>query len=69
MYEKDMSVVLSSMVEFLGGDEEDLPPLYCFVDHMPAAECITNFITSKVRVCRFRFVLSLGPLLKLVTID
>ena len=44
-----MAGIFHSLVEFLGGDEEDLPPLYVVADHMPAADCITDFITSRAQ--------------------
>jgi len=48
-YETDMKSVLESLVEFLGGDEDDLPPLYVLPDQMPVADCITNFIHTKAK--------------------
>ena len=44
-----MKSVLGSLVEFLGGDEDNLPPLYVLPDQMPVAACITNFIQTKAK--------------------
>jgi len=63
LYDKDMAGILRSLVDFLGGDEEDLPPLYVVADHMPAADCITDFITSRAQSQTKIKVFSLNKLL------
>ena len=64
LYDKDMAGIFHSLVEFLGGDEEDLPPLYVVADHMPAADCITDFITSRAQSPIKIKVFSLNKLLQ-----
>ena len=64
LYDKDMAGIFQSLVEFLGGDEEDLPPLYVVADHMPAADCITDFITSRAQSPIKIKVFSLNKLLQ-----
>lgn len=46
-YDTNMQKILGELVEFLGGDETDLPPLYVIPDHIEAASCITDFILDK----------------------
>ena len=46
-YNTDMKDVLGSLVEFLGGDEEELPPLYAAPDHLAAADCVTSFLVNR----------------------
>ena len=42
-----MKKILGEIIEFLGGDGSDLPPLYVLPDHAEAASWITNFILDK----------------------
>ena len=49
LYDTDIKGIMDSLVEFLGGvdDDDELPPLYVMPDHMPAADCISNFIVTR----------------------
>ena len=42
-----MKKILGEIIEFLGGDDSDLPPLYVLPDHAEAASWITDFILDK----------------------
>jgi len=46
-YDTNMKKILGEIIEFLGGDDGDLPPLYVLPDHNEAATCITDFILDK----------------------
>ena len=64
-YNTDMKKILGDIVEFLGGDEEDLPPIYVIPDHSETATCITNCILDKAGDTRVKLkIYSLTKLLQ-----